>query len=157
METVYGRKQEGEPVAGEGAVSFAEALSFLYDQRLRDDGKPYSDRDVADALQASGVDASYSYLWMLRKGRKDNPRTNVVMGLAAFFRVPAGFFLDRPVYDAWRKRFEAGTGFPVPRGPHSVMRRSFDGMSDRSQQLLAALAAHVSALEGEDGAETEHG
>ncbi|MDT8910917.1 hypothetical protein [Amycolatopsis sp. PS_44_ISF1] len=138
-------------------MSFAEALSFLYEQRPRDDGKPYSDRNVAEALEASGVEASYSYLWMLRKGRKNNPRADVVTGLAAFFRVPAGFFLDRPVYEAWRKRIENDADLPMPRGQHSILRRSFDGMSDRSQQLLAALAAHVSSLEGEDGTGTAHG
>lgn len=135
-------------------MSFAEALSFLYDKRLRDDGKPYSDRDVEDALKASGVSASHSYLWMLRKGRKNFPRTNIVTGLARFFGVPAGFFLDRPVYDAWRKRLSApvDTGPPAPRGSQSVMRRSFEGMSDRSQSLLEALAEHVSELEGEERA-----
>ncbi|WP_410673786.1 hypothetical protein [Amycolatopsis sp. cmx-4-68] len=133
-------------------MSFAEALTFLYDKRLRDDGKPYSDRDVADALQAAGVDVSHSYLWMLRKGRKDHPRTNIVTGLAAFFHVPAGFFLDRPVYDAWRKRLAtpAEGSVPVPRGGHSILRRGFEGMSDRSQSLLEALAAHVHELEGDD-------
>ncbi|MEV6830714.1 hypothetical protein [Amycolatopsis sp. NPDC051102] len=139
-------------MAEEGAVSFAEALTFLYDKRLRDDGKPYSDRDVADALQAAGVEVSHSYLWMLRKGRKDHPRTNIVTGLAAFFLVPAGFFLDRPVYDAWRKRIATpGEGsLPVQRGGHSILRRSFEGMSDRSQSLLEALAAHLHELEGDD-------
>jgi hypothetical protein len=145
-------------VAEEGAVSFAEALSFLYDKRLRDDGKPYSDRDVADALQAAGVEVSHSYLWMLRKGRKDHPRTNIVTGLAAFFVVPAGFFLDRPVYDAWRKRIAAPADGspPAPRGAQSVLRRSFEGMSDRSQNLLEALAAHVHGLENDDRPEAEY-
>ena|SRR5437764_7639340 len=139
-------------MSDEGAVSFGEALSFLYENRLRDDGKPYSDRDISNALRKSGVDASYSYLWMLRSGKKDHPRTNVVVGLAQFFRVPAGYFLDRAVYDDWRNRLGAEANAAGPEaGASSMLMRNFSGMSSRSQSLLEALAVHVSALEGDDG------
>jgi hypothetical protein len=141
----------------EGAVSIQEALSFLYENRRREDGKAHSDRDVAEALIASGVEVSYSSLWQMRTGKQPYPRTNIVKALADFFRVPGGFFLDQEVYDTWRRKLSASEEHDMPRqrggSPQPMLLRSF-GMSDRSTSLLQALAEHVSELEAEDGGHT---
>lgn len=138
----------------EGAVSFQEALGFLYENRRREDGKAHSDRDVAEAVTASGVEVSYSSLWQMRTGKQPHPRTNIVVGLARFFRVPAGFFLDRDVYESWRRKLSASGehDMPLQRGasPQPMMLRSF-AMSDRSTSLLQELAEHVRGLEAKDG------
>jgi hypothetical protein len=142
-------------MADEGDVSFEEALSFLFDKCTRKGGKPFSDREVSRELKALKVDASYSYIWMLRSGKKTDPRASVITGLARFFGVPSGFFLDRAVHDEWVKRINRGTeSAEVPaqrgrRGQAALLRGSFPGMSDQARTLIEALAAHVSELESE--------
>lgn len=147
-------------MAEDNGVSFAEALSFLIDKRTREDRKPYSDRDISQALKDAGVEVSYSYIWMLRSGKKTDPRVSVVNGLARFFAVPSGFFLDRLVHDEWVRRIKhsAADGSEVPaqrgrnhqHGPAALLRASLPGMSDQARSLIEALAAHVSDLESED-------
>jgi hypothetical protein len=142
-------------MAEQGDVSFAEALSFLFDKCAREDGKPYSDRDVAQALKDDGVDISYSYVWLLRQGKKDDPRASHIRGFARFFGVPSGFFLDREVHARWVERIERSKEPAVPaqqRRGQAVLLRNFAGMSARSTSLIEALAAHVIELESEDDA-----
>ncbi|MER6665701.1 hypothetical protein ABT256_14255 [Amycolatopsis japonica] len=136
----------------EGVVSIQEALSFLYENRRREDGKPHSDRDVADALTTVGVDVSYSSLWQMRTGKQPHPRTNIVVGLARFFDVPAGFFLDRDVYDDWRRKLSGEPDMPRQRvgSGATTMLRSF-AISDRSANLIQELTEHVRGLEARDG------
>ncbi|GAA4527531.1 hypothetical protein [Amycolatopsis samaneae] len=145
-------------VTGAG-VSIQEALTFLYAKRKREDGKPYSDRDVSEALAGYAVEASHSYLWQLRNGRKDNPRANVLYGLGKFFGVPAGFFLDLEVYERWRMRISAGADadIPAPRGQHAMLLRGDRRVSDRFQALLDQLTDHVSELENDDGTADTYG
>ena len=57
----------------------------------------YSNEDVAAAVTAAGVPISQSYIWLLRKGRKDNPSIRHVQGLADFFGVPPAYFFDENV------------------------------------------------------------
>ncbi|MEV6907599.1 hypothetical protein [Amycolatopsis sp. NPDC051071] len=138
----------------EGAVSIQEALSFLYENRRREDGKPHSDRDVADALKASGADVSYSSLWQIRSGKQPHPRTNIVVALAAFFGVPAGFFLDHEVYEDWRRKLSEELEMPHQRAGSSwvtLLRSSNEAMSQRSTALLRELTEHVRGLEARDG------
>ena len=52
-------------------------------------------QSVVDAMASnSGLTISATYLYMLRTGRRDNPRVDVIRGLAAYFHVPAGYLLD---------------------------------------------------------------
>lgn len=139
-------------MAEAGRVSFAEALSFLVDSCRRGDGKPYSDRDIAQSLKAAGVpDSSYSYVWMLRTGKQTDPRASVVLGLAQFFDVPAGFFLDPAVHAEWTDRIDRRTRpqeVPAQRQGHAaLLRTGLPGMSDQARTLIQALAEHVSGLE----------
>ncbi|WP_410648185.1 hypothetical protein [Amycolatopsis sp. cmx-4-54] len=146
----------------EGAVSVQEALAFLVENRRREDGKAHTDRDIADALKAMGTEVSYSAVWQMRTGGQPHPRTNLIQALACFFRVPAGFFLDREVFDSWSKKLTTPDepemplpgGMPLQRGgspQHLPILLRTTGMSDRSMSLLDALAAHVSELEAKDG------
>ncbi|WP_051166262.1 hypothetical protein [Amycolatopsis orientalis] len=133
-------------------VSFTEALRFLFDRCKRDDGKPYSDRDVAQALRAAGAaDSSYSYVSLLRNGKKTDPRASVVRALASFFGVPAGFFLDPAVHAEWCDRIDRHTRpLEVPvqrRGQAVLLRAGLPGISDQARTLIEALAEHVSELE----------
>lgn len=148
-------RDEGKTPGSDG-VSFAEALSFLVDKRPQADGKPVSDRELSRLLKEIDADASYSYIWMLRNGKKTDPRASVIIGLARYFGVPAGFFLDRAVYDEWVQRIERDAEpAEVPaqrgrrRGQAALLRSSFPGMSDQARDLIEALAAHVSELESE--------
>ncbi|MYW96026.1 hypothetical protein G3I59_36835 [Amycolatopsis rubida] len=141
-------------MAGANEVSFAEALSFLYDRCKRENGKPYSDRDVAQVLKEAGAaDSSHSYLWMLRNGKKTDPRASVIGALARFFGVPAGFFLDPAVHAEWTDRIDRRTRPPeVPaqrqgQGQAVLLRAGLPGISDQARTLIEALAEHVSELE----------
>ncbi|MCX4858230.1 helix-turn-helix domain-containing protein [Streptomyces canus] len=56
----------------------------------------YTYEEVAQAIQGSGGPTiSASYIWTLRKGKKDNPTMKHLEALAGFFGVaPAYFFSD---------------------------------------------------------------
>lgn len=45
----------------------------------------------------AGVTISQSYIWQLRKGKKDNPTLKHLQALADFFGVPAAYFFDSEV------------------------------------------------------------
>jgi transcriptional regulator with XRE-family HTH domain len=73
---------------------FAELLSRLLEGTLREDGKPYSPKDVAEALNREAGErlASPTYVWQLVTGESPNPTYRVIEGLARFFGVPAQYF-----------------------------------------------------------------
>jgi transcriptional regulator with XRE-family HTH domain len=77
--------------------SFAEKLAYLYRTAKLEGrgGRPWVDRDLAAAVNAlHGTEViSGSYLQYLRTGRRTNPTLNHVQAIAAFFDVPAAYFL----------------------------------------------------------------
>ncbi len=78
---------------GEHGRTFAEKLDHLF-QTVHPGKKPYTLDEVAAGLVAKGHEPiSSNYIWMLRKGLRDNPTIRTVEALADFFGVPATYFL----------------------------------------------------------------
>src|SRR5262245_11519515 len=76
--------------------TFADRLNHLFETVHPRDRGPYSDREVADAINAEsdGKRIDRSYIWMLRTGRRDNPTLKHIEALAEFFGVPPAYFFD---------------------------------------------------------------
>lgn len=58
----------------------------------------YSSEEVAQAIaERGGPTVSATYLWMLRRGIRDNPTLRHLEALAGFFGVPPSYFFDTSV------------------------------------------------------------
>lgn len=86
--------------------SLAEKLDHLFTTVRRRNGQEYSYEEVASLIAAKGVTISQSYIWQLRKGKKDNPSVKHVQALAEFFGVPANYFFDDVVTDRVDEQLE---------------------------------------------------
>jgi transcriptional regulator with XRE-family HTH domain len=75
----------------------ADKLNHLFRQVRPRGGQEYSNEQVASAISAGGVTISQSYIWQLRKAKKDNPTMRHLQALADFFGVPAAYFFDDDV------------------------------------------------------------
>lgn len=80
--------------------SLAGKLNYLFAHKTPRDGQEYSNEQVAAAITArSEVKISQSYIWQLRKSKKDNPTYKHLQALAGFFGVPVSYFFDDEVTD----------------------------------------------------------
>ncbi|HEV7647846.1 MAG TPA: helix-turn-helix domain-containing protein [Actinophytocola sp.] len=79
--------------------SLAGKLNHLFANSTTRGGQEYSNEQVAAAIVTTGVTISQSYIWQLRKGKKDNPTFKHLQALAAFFGVPVSYFFDDEVTD----------------------------------------------------------
>lgn len=80
--------------------SLARKLNHLFATMHPAGRGPYSPEEVARAIaekDAGGVSAAY--LYMLRKGQRDNPTKRHLELLADFFGVPAAYFFDDDASD----------------------------------------------------------
>jgi transcriptional regulator with XRE-family HTH domain len=67
----------------------------LFDTVRRPDGTRYSNEEVAAAVSSGDAGKiSGSYLWLLRKGDRDNPTIKHLETLARFFDVSPAYFFD---------------------------------------------------------------
>ncbi|MFI5938398.1 helix-turn-helix domain-containing protein [Actinoplanes sp. NPDC051494] len=75
--------------------SIAARLDRLF-QQVRGAGQgEFSYMAVAEAIRRDqGIAISHTYIWQLRTGRRDNPTIQHLRGLATFFGVSVGYFLD---------------------------------------------------------------
>ena len=80
---------------GQPGRSFADKLNHLFATVHPRDRRPYSMDEVAAGITGQGGEpVSASYLWMLRKGQRDNPTVKTVEAIARFFGVPTAYFFD---------------------------------------------------------------
>jgi transcriptional regulator with XRE-family HTH domain len=89
-----------------GERSLAGKLNHLFANSTTRSGQEYSNEQVAAAIVATGVTISQSYIWQLRKGKKDNPTFKHLQALAAFFGVPVSYFFDDEVTDRVDQQLE---------------------------------------------------
>ena len=82
-----------------GERSLADKLNQLFARHTARPGHEYSNEQVAGAIADTGVTISQSYIWQLRKGKKDNPTFKHLQALAGFFGVPVSYFFDDEVTD----------------------------------------------------------
>jgi transcriptional regulator with XRE-family HTH domain len=88
--------------------SLADKLNHLFTSKTPRDGQEYSNEQVATAITAEGeVKISQSYIWQLRKSKKDNPTFKHLQALAGFFGVPVSYFFDDEVTDRVDQQLES--------------------------------------------------
>lgn len=85
--------------------SFGARLDDLF-ARVRSRGGEYSNEHVAAAITDTGISISQSYIWQLRKSKKDNPTLRHLQGLAWFFGVPVAYFFEDDVADRVNQQLE---------------------------------------------------
>lgn len=88
-------------------AELSDRLNHLFASVRPVSGQEYTNEQVASAISVGGVTISQSYIWQLRKGRKDNPTLKHVQALAEFFGVPAAYFFDDDVSDRVGERLSA--------------------------------------------------
>jgi transcriptional regulator with XRE-family HTH domain len=115
-----------------GGRGLASKLNTLFARVTGQDGREYSNEHVASAIRdASGVTISQSYIWQLRKGKKDNPTLKHLQALADFFGVPAAYFFDDEVTDRVSAQLDALEAERARRAMHA----------DREEARLMAMRA----------------
>lgn len=78
--------------------SLADKLNHLFTTVHPRDRGEYSSEEVAQAIAAGGGPTiSATYIWMLRRGVRDNPTKRHLEALAGFFGVPPAYFFDEAV------------------------------------------------------------
>jgi len=78
------------------ASLLARRLDHLFRTITRDNGRPYSYRAAAEAINAKAGEKlmSANYLMYLRKGERDTPSHERLLAIADFFGVPTSYFTD---------------------------------------------------------------
>lgn len=89
-----------------GTRSLGDKLNHLFASVKPRGGQEYSNEHVASAITAKGVTISQSYIWQLRKSKKDNPTLKHLQALADFFGVPVSYFFDDEVTDRVNEQLE---------------------------------------------------
>jgi transcriptional regulator with XRE-family HTH domain len=131
--------------------SLADKLNRLFDAvHPAGRGTPYSNKEVAGAIRASGGSISDVYIWQLRTGRRDNPTRDHLAALANFFGVSPAYFFDE--HAARQADADLDTRGRLRRmRPEQVSLRSVlasQGLSPESQKLIQQLVDRCLELEG---------
>ena len=87
--------------------SLAAKLDHLFETVRRRNGQEFSYEEVAATISSGGVVISQSYIWQLRKGKRDNPTFKHLQALADFFGVPPAYFFDNDVADRVNQQLKA--------------------------------------------------
>jgi transcriptional regulator with XRE-family HTH domain len=134
----------------DSAATLADRLNHLFQTVHPAQRGPYSNEEVATAIRDQGGAAiSATYIWLLRKGERDNPTLKHLEAMAAFFGVPAAYFFD----DAMAARIEdelAMLSTLRDLGVRALALR-MAGLSPKSLQPIADVIERVRELEGLGG------
>ena len=128
-------------MAERGRRTLAQRLDHLFDTVRRPDGQEYTNEHVANAVSATGVTISQSYIWQLRKQKKDNPTLKHLQALADFFGVPPAYFFDDAVAGQIDDRIEALRAERERGGPEArlMAMRAGELSADRRRQVMELL------------------
>lgn len=133
--------------------TLADKLNHLYAAARPAGRKPFTDREVAAAINdRGGADISASYLNMLRTGRKTNPTMRHLEALAGFFGVPAAYFFDdaatAQVNEELRRLAQLREVKEALESPEvAALAVKARGLSPGGLQQLAGIIDHVRRLE----------
>jgi hypothetical protein len=128
--------------------TFAARLNYLFDTVLSPNKRPYTNDEVAIAISAAESNATISgtYIWMLRKGQRDNPTLKHVEALARFFGVPSAYFFDDDVTNSVASNLKMISAMR-DLGVERVALRAA-GLSTRSLASLVDVIDRIRELEG---------
>ncbi|MCB5168258.1 helix-turn-helix domain-containing protein [Streptomyces bambusae] len=107
---------------------------------------PYTTEEVARAITAAGVPISGSYIWLLRKGQRDNPTLRHLEGLARFFGVPPAYFFDDHVTETVNAELELLAALREAQVQRVALRTA--GLSPKSLKSISEVIERVRELEG---------
>ena len=126
------------------SASFSQKLNRLFDHVRPQGGGQYTNDEVARGIRSSGVGISSSYIWLLRRGDRDNPTMKHVEALASFFGVPASYFVTDD------GQADAQMTLAATMRDASVQRIAFraSGLSAASLDSLVDVIQRVRELEG---------
>lgn len=127
--------------------SFAERLNHLF-QTVHPAGRgEYSSEEVANAIRdRGGPTISATYIWMLRRGTRDNPTKKHLEALSDFFGVPPAYFFDDESAARIDQELAVVTALRDA-AVHKVALRAA-GLSPESLAALAEMIDRVRTLEG---------
>ncbi len=133
--------------ADEDRSSLAWKLNRLFETIHPASRGEYSPEEVAKAITEAGEGSiSPAYIYMLRKGQRDNPTKRHLELLADFFGVTPAYFFDD---DAARKidaQLELLAAMRDADVRQVAMRAS--GLSPESLRMIAGMIEHTRRLEG---------
>lgn len=126
--------------------ALANKLNHLFRTVIPAGREPYTTEEVARAITAGGVSISGSYIWLLRKGQRDNPTLRHLEALAKFFGVPPAYFFD----DQVTAEVNADLGLMVALRDTQVQRVALRaaGLSAASLHSINEVIERVRQLEG---------
>ncbi|MFH9939148.1 XRE family transcriptional regulator [Streptomyces murinus] len=131
---------------GVGERSLAAKLNHLFETVVPVGRGPYGTEEVARAISSGSVSISGSYIWLLRKGQRDNPTLKHVEALARFFGVPPAYFFDDRTTQAVDKELELMVALRTAGVQHVALRAA--GLSPKSLRSIKEIIEHARELEG---------
>ena len=151
----------GAPDRGEAdaadypSLTFADKLDRLF-RTIRPQGRDeFTPDEVSSAVaKRGGPTISSTYIYMLRRGQRDNPTKKHLEALADFFGVPPAYFFD----DETAARVNAELDLLVALRDTSVREIALraTGLSSRSLATIREVVERVRQLEGlEDARQTQ--
>ncbi|MFH8786982.1 helix-turn-helix domain-containing protein [Streptomyces roseoverticillatus] len=127
-------------------TTLAGKLNHLFTNVIPPGRGQYSTDEVARAITADGAPISASYIWLLRKGQRDNPTLRHLEGLARFFGVPPAYFFDDGVTSTVNAELNLLVALRDSRVHHVALRTA--GLSPESLQSISEVIERVRVLEG---------
>jgi transcriptional regulator with XRE-family HTH domain len=127
--------------------TLADKLNHLFKTVHPAAAGPYSNEEVAVAIRdRGGPTISATYIWLLRKGQRDNPTLKHVEALAGFFGVPPAYFFDDDTAAAVNAELELLTAMKDLGVQRVALRVA--GLSPKSLDSIAEMIGRVRELEG---------
>jgi transcriptional regulator with XRE-family HTH domain len=128
------------------SASLADKLNHLFATMKPAGRDQYTSEEAARAITAAGVPVSGSYIWLLRKGQRDNPTLRHLEGLARFFGVPPAYFFDDQVTNTVNEELSLLRALRDVQVQRVALRTS--GLSEKSLKSINEVIARVRELEG---------
>lgn len=133
--------------------SLAHKLNTLFSTMVPAGRGPYTNEEAARAITAAGVPISGSYIWLLRKGQRDNPTLKHLEGLAKFFGIPPTYFFDDQVTDTVNAELALLMALRDAQVQRVALRTV--GLSQKSLKSINDVIERVRELEGLSPTEPE--
>lgn len=128
-------------------TKLAEKLNHLFKTVHPASAGPYSNEEVAAAIRdRGGPTISATYIWLLRKGQRDNPTLKHLEALASFFGVPPAYFFDDDTTTAVNAELELLTAMKDLGVQRVALRVA--GLSPKSLDSIVEMIGRVRELEG---------
>ena len=127
--------------------TLAEKVDLLFRTFRPRGGGEYSFEEVAQKIaESGGPTISATYLWMLRKGIRDNPTKKHLEALANFFKVSPEYFFDSETAQRYAAQLDLVGAFRDA-GVREIALRAQD-LSPEALQTIAEMLDRVRKLEG---------